>query len=202
MASRIAPDTGTARSLASPEATAVPYPVPSPEFIRVNDILWKVLSSTNELIRYADAKAGAVLTADVVLIGAVLSLLKNQMQDVLRLHLSALVLVFLILGCLALAASAVACLVCIIPRFGGQVPPSPLFFQDIDNELREIEGTDPFKQRCLELVDPSEEFAQLVRDVRAVSRIACTKYNSVWWSIALLAAGLLAGLIAWALAMW
>jgi pycsar effector protein len=152
----------------------------SAEILRATEFLWRIYGQINEWIRFADAKAGALLAADVVMIVAAIQSFKDH-KDVLMGHV---VLWFPgILSLVGLSASAFCCLMCILPRTRAIAGKSVIFFGDI---ARGYTSLDAYLQSASTLGDENRAFDEISRQVWENARIA--EHKHLWiaravWSI-------------------
>ncbi|WP_432893397.1 Pycsar system effector family protein [Kribbella sp. CA-245084] len=126
--------------------------------------LWQVLQTVNDWIKFADAKAGAVLAGDGVLIAVV----AQSSDDVTALLLPALV-VAVLSGLLALWA--------VVPRLGLVYPASPFYFNHVASQCEDAKA---YREWILPtLRDPAALEQTLSDQIWAMSRVARVKYRWV-----------------------
>jgi hypothetical protein len=128
--------------------------------------LWHGLQSVNDWVRFADAKAGAVLASDGVLI-AVVAQSSTDETAALR-----------VLPTLALAvASGLLALWALIPRLGMVRPSSPFYFNHVATECSNAKA---YREWVLPVVrDPAALAATLSDQIWAMSTVAKRKYKWV-----------------------
>jgi hypothetical protein len=175
-----------------------PVPAPSltgePESVN-NEDPWKIYSLTNEMIRFADTKAGAIFAANGLVCGLVI---QGWSASTLKLPSApGAARLFLLMGAMAVLISIVACFWCLIPRTAPENPDSPLFFGSIATK----ESAQVYKQQIKErLASPSGVRDALAEQIWEVSRIATEKYLAtrigLWAFIVALGAFGLMGLFA------
>ena len=158
------------------------------------EALWRVYDATSEWIRFADAKAGAILTADALLLAtAVLELLKRNQEALPNHHLALGGVACAVLSSVALIASAIFCLVCIAPRMhSSDGAKSPLYF----GHIAAHPDAAAYKTAAAVLDRPEESFDAISRQVWANARVAHTKYRLIAGAVWTLGLGLLFALIA------
>ena len=156
------------------------------------DDSWKELQQINEIVRYADAKAGLVLTLNGVLIGLIA--VRVQSDGFFGDHPVPAVALMVAIGCLTL--SVAWDIATVMPRVSAAGQQSSLLHFEYIGER--------FASNQAGYVD---EFAQLTRDedrmqreigaqVWANSVVARRKYAYVQWSLRLLAGALGAVILA------
>lgn len=152
---------------------------------------WKTLHQTTDLIKVADAKAGAVLAADGVLGGVLMRTLPATDDWTTR-----WLYVGLLLSSLGLASvSAVSALRVFAPRLNTDPSQSLLYFANIATQYP---TSDDFAPAFRELLEDDEQLQlSLTEQVWATSRIARRKFRAVtpaiWIFGAALATALAAG---------
>lgn len=85
----------------------------TPDLDKATEQQWRVYGVINEWIRFADAKAGALLTLNGVLVAAAVGPIKDKWEDLLAHRPVLLLLAFAVAG---LFVSAFYCLECIRPK--------------------------------------------------------------------------------------
>lgn len=157
--------------------------------------LWKVYGTLNEWIRFNDAKAGAVLTANGVLVGAALTVLKDNRVFVLG-HSG--ILIASALALISVVISSVYCLLCIAPSVGSGAATSLIFFDHITRQFDKPEDyADAVHDR---LTDPEQAFQQISQQVHANATVASRKTRKVYLAVCALSIALIFGGIATLLA--
>lgn len=138
---------------------------------------WRVYQLIQELIRFADAKAGAILTADGVLIGVILSLLKNEKAPN---TVPELLIATVVAALLAYGISAWQCISCLLPRRATEGK-SRIFFQHIADRIEATYKTQIQEETLASRLD------DLNGQIYQVARLCKTKYdyvNVAIWSAA------------------
>lgn len=158
------------------------------------EALWRVYGATNEWIRFADTKAGAILAADALLLAtAVPELMKRNQEAPPNHHFATVGVACAVLSSVALIASAIFCLVCIAPRmYSSDGAKSPLYF----GHIAAHPDADAYKNAAAVLDRPEESFDAISRQVWANARIAHTKFRLIAEAVWTLGLGLLFALIA------
>ena len=157
--------------------------------------LWKIYDAIGESIRFFDAKAGVILAANGVLIGAAVTALQGNRNFVLE-HPA--FLTFAALALVSLAGSAICCLLCISPSLVTYHPrlkkaESPIFFAHIAN----LAGPEDYEKAVLEkLTDERKALWQMSEQVWANARVASRKAKLIPFAVFFLGAGLLFALLA------
>jgi len=129
-----------------------------------SESLWRGLQSLNEWIKFADAKAGAVLASDGVLI-AVATQWSDEPGPLLLAALGLAVLS----GLLAIWA--------VVPRLSLVKPSSPFYF---DHIVRECRTSEAYREWILPIAhDPAALETSLADHIWAMSRVAKVKYKWV-----------------------
>jgi hypothetical protein len=164
------------------------------------EALWKVYVELNEWVRFADAKAGAILAADMVIVSLLPGALFSKEFRPFATTGSTLAAVAAILGCLGLLASAVLCLWCIKPRIKSRPagPASLIFFSHI---AEGHDDADAFARAARDFDDPEKAYLQISRQVWANAWVADRKHDAVRRAVYGLMFGLAFGVVAWALAL-
>ena len=152
---------------------------------------WRIYDVVNEWVRFADAKAAVTLTADVVLAGAAIDVLKGNLGFIDDARFTGWVVALLVLAGIGLLKSVLFCLWCLAPRTGAGAPTSLIFFSHIAR--RELTK---FRSEARTLSRPDVVFDQISEQVWLVSKVADRKHGLVRWSIITLGGSLLAGLAA------
>lgn len=154
---------------------------------------WKAFQHTNELIKTADEKAGAVLAAGGVLGGVLVNALPAQPWWSGTWLSTALLLASIVL----VSVSILLSLAVFVPRLRPRESISPLYF---DNIARRYRTPDVFSERYTEVLDHEDQLQHaLSEQIWVTSRIARRKFRAVapavWFFGAALITALLAGVI-------
>ncbi len=154
------------------------------------DGLWRCLELVNDWVRFADAKAAAVLTADSVLFGALA--LYGSGHDFSDRPASS---VFTVAGLALAGASFIAGILVVLPRSSVPgAPRSPLHFADIAADFRGRPADYVAVVRQL-AADHQQLDDALASEVWANAVVATTKFRRVGLAIwLLLGATLMTGL--------
>jgi hypothetical protein len=155
--------------------------------------LWKTYEAINELIRFADTKATAILAVDGVIAGFYFSNV-NSIQTILVQKPFAILP--LIMATAFLLISSIFAAYCIAPRLKMNKSNCLIFFCDI----AKYKTADNYG-KALENITNEKFEEQLINQIWANSKIATKKYNLVTISIsifvALLVSSLWFMLLAW-----
>jgi hypothetical protein len=158
--------------------------------------LWKTLESINELIRFADAKATAVLAMDGVVAGfyfsntgAVQAVLKQQTIAVIPLIVAvALVLISLVFS-----------VYCIIPRLKMNKSNCLIFFCDIASSY---ESAKAYETAIKDEMTEGKIDTHIADQVWATSKIAVKKYEAASYSIIFFMFAIFASIAFMLVALW
>lgn len=149
--------------------------------------LWRTMQTISDWIRVADAKAGATLAID----GVVLALLSGRLRG--PTGLSAASTVSLSLGVALAAASGLLAIWAVVPRTKRLRADSMVHY----GTIAAFESAAAYHDAALALhADPEALSKALTGHIWIISRSARTKYLLVIWAIRLLAATLIVGLVA------
>ncbi len=156
---------------------------PSREQAKATEHLWRTLQSINEWTRFADAKAGAILTADGVLGTLAASIVKEHWTDLSK---HGFFRPLALVGGFFLMASAMVCVKCLYPktRVTGETR-SLLYFHHIaiDDLNKYLESTEA-------LCDDEKANREVAKQVWANAKVAREKHREVAWAIGLTGASL------------
>lgn len=151
-----------------------------------NDDLWRILASISEWIRFADAKAGAALAVD----GVMLVLLAGRLT---RVPPPAAYVAVIFSVALALAASStLAAVWTVVPRMKRLGANAMVHYGTVAAFGTVDEYTSAITQM---LSDPAKLSGALSEQIWTLSRAAAHKYKLVGTSIRLLACALAVGLV-------
>ena len=145
-------------------------PVPDSDVHRAIDTQWLIYDAINEWIRFADAKAGALLATNGVVAVAALGAIKENaalFADHRLLWWTSL------LGVFGLGVSAFFCLDCIRPRTRAGGPKSLIYFDHIAGH----EDADAYASEARALSNHERAFAEVSRQVWINARVAQTKHR-------------------------
>ena len=157
--------------------------------------LWKIYAAIEESIQFFDTKAGVILAANGVLIGAGVSMLQEDKSLLLG---RPAFLLFSVLALLSLSASALCCLICISPstvtyHSRHRKADSPIFFAHIAN----LDCPQDYERAVVEkLTDARQSLKHLSEQVWAIARVASRKARLIPFAVLFLSVGLLFALLA------
>ncbi|GAA0538994.1 hypothetical protein GCM10011581_06090 [Saccharopolyspora subtropica] len=155
-----------------------------------SDDAWKAIQHTNDLIKVADTKAGAMLAASGVLGGMLVRALPAQNRWLVEWpHVG-----LLLLSTAAVSASILLSLRVFIPRLRTDTSRSLLYFDNVARRYARAADFVPVYRAALE--DPQRLEAALAEQLWATSRIARRKFRSVALAIWLFGAALVIALAA------
>lgn len=135
---------------------------------------WNTYNLVNEWIKFADTKAGVLITLNGIIIGLVannLTTIKNHLNA----H-SCLMIIFT-LGFLSLITSLFFAIKCIFPNLSVGEPQSKIFFEHISKKYLDA------GQFVKELESSDNNLEDLQMQIWANSKVASNKYSSVNYSI-------------------
>ena len=161
---------------------------PLPERLRAIQAQWRIYGLINEWIRFADAKAGALLAANALILVSAVAAFKDHKQ-VFNDHMW--LTVFGVLGLGSLIASAICCLWCIFPRIRMAEGTSPIFFGHISQHS----SPDDYQKKAGVLGDEDQEFAEISDQVWRNAKIAHYKHVWIAFGVAAFAVGLIVSLV-------
>lgn len=135
---------------------------------------WNVYVQINEWIKFADAKAGALISLNGVILGFVVSNLDN-----IRLIIASetCTKVLIILGIISLIVSLFFAIKCIFPKLNVGEPQSHIFFEHI---AKKYTTAKEFKKYVDKPIDLNVD---LKTQVWANSKVASKKYTAINYSI-------------------
>jgi len=149
---------------------------------------WKSLQQVNEWIRFADAKAAAVLAGSGVLGGLLLAAVPDR--DDFKVHTTRATLVALAIACVG--ASSLLSLQILSPRLRTGEPRSLIYFDHIAR--RYADDRNGFVENYLALTGHGEDLARQVSDqIWSNSRVARHKLRRVSFAIRFLGASMVFG---------
>ena len=156
----------------------------------LNESLWRVYTSTNEWIRFSDAKAGIVLATEGVVVGVVYSNI-SSLRDIVVHHPA---FFYFLLACsISGAVSFYFSVRCLLPTVSVGDLTSVLFFGQI---ARHYKDPSSYENAAKDLLSDSSHIrAQLSQQVWANSKIAAKKFALVNRAISYFAITMLLGLI-------
>lgn len=153
----------------------------------VEDEAWKSLTQVNEWIRFADAKAGAVLAASGVLGGLLVTSIPSR-ED-FAIHVVRSILLSAAIVCVG--ASTLITLRILAPRLRTGEARSLIYFSHIAR--RYADDRNAFVENFLSLVNDGDRHAEHVAEqIWANSRVAHQKFKSVTFAIYLLGVAMVA----------
>lgn len=148
--------------------------------------LWRTLQTVSDWVKFADAKAGATLAVDSV----ILALLVGRLRGSPRPELSTIVALFC---AIALAAfSGLLAVWAVMPRVRRLGADSMVHY----GTIAKFEVPASYCAAAIATLANSNEFAKTItRHIWTLSRVAAHKYLLVIWSIRLLAGALVVGVL-------
>ncbi len=150
------------------------------------DNLWKTYGIINEWIKFSDAKAGAVLALNGVIIGLIYSNLQNNPGDFTK---HPIIFTSLMLGILVGCISIYFCLRCLNPTLKLGEPNSLIFFSHISQKFKKYEDYVNAANNAFN--DEKNLQDDLSQQIWVNSKVAHNKYVAVTWAIRLLSLTLL-----------
>lgn len=152
---------------------------------------WRLLNSTNEWVRFADAKAGGALAGAGVLAGA---LATAGLSDKFDTAPNAAVWFGMLAGVAALVAAALS-VYALLPTLRVGEPVSLIYFEHVARRYRA--DTDGHAEAVKELLsDEDRYFKEVAAQVWANSVVARRKFLASAWALTALGVGVLLGGIA------
>lgn len=152
---------------------------------------WRLLNSTNEWVRFADAKAGGALAGAGVLAGA---LATAGLSDKFDTAPNAAVWFGVLAGVAALVAAALS-VYALLPTLRVGEPVSLIYFEHVARRYRA--DTDSHAEAVKELLsDEDRYFKEVAAQVWANSVVARGKFLASAWALTALGVGVLLGGIA------
>ena len=152
---------------------------------------WRLLNSTNEWVRFADAKAGGALAGAGVLAGA---LATAGLSDKFDTAPNAAVWFGMLAGVAALVAAALS-VYALLPTLRVGEPVSLIYFEHVARRYRA--DTDGHAEAVKELLsDEDRYFKEVAAQVWANSVVARGKFLASVWALTALGVGVLLGGIA------
>jgi hypothetical protein len=152
---------------------------------------WRLLNSTNEWVRFADAKAGGALAGAGVLAGA---LATAGLSDKFDTAPNAAVWFGMLAGVAALVAAALS-VYALLPTLRVGEPVSLIYFEHVARRYRA--DTDGHAEAVKELLsDEDRYFKEVAAQVWANSVVARGKFLASAWALTALGVGVLLGGIA------
>ncbi|MFS8096730.1 DUF5706 domain-containing protein [Lentzea alba] len=150
------------------------------------DFLWRTLGGVSDWVRFADAKAGAALAVD----GVMVVLLAGRLT---RTPAPGAFVAVILSAALALAAvSALAAVWTVVPRMKRLGASAMIHYGTLASFDTAEACTAAFKAK---LADPDEMISVLTTQIWTLSRAADRKYKLVGTSVRLLAGALAVGLL-------
>jgi len=156
--------------------------------------LWKTYEAINGLIRFADAKATAILALNGVIAGFYFSNI-GSIQTVLEQRSIAVIPLVVALGFVLISAGLAAH--CLIPRLGTKKD-CLIFFCDITRTYKN--ATD--YEKAIKKATSDRIETDLAHQIWINSGIASKKYGSVWYSIFFFVATLFASIAFAVVVIW
>jgi len=141
------------------------------------EYLWKTYTAILDWIKFSDTKAAAVLAAN----GAVVGITLTNAETINTLSDKSIVLqMLLIIGGLSLYASAILCLLSLIPNLSVGEPSSIIFFAHIAHKSKTVHD---YNQAIDTVFNNNKEVNQIADQIWAISRVAKRKYFLIGWGI-------------------
>lgn len=164
----------------------------TPEWVMVSssevntDGLWRTLEVVSEWIRFADAKAGAVLAVNGVMLALFTGRLREQPGP------GTLATVVLSTAIALAAASGVVAVWIVVPRVG-RAGASMVHYGTIAGFPSAVS----YRDAALKTFgDPAELVSSLTLHIWVLSRIAARKYRMVSWAVRFLLGAVVVGILA------
>jgi hypothetical protein len=142
--------------------------------MNIEEHYWNTFTQINEWIRFADTKAGALITLNSIIIGFIASNLKTVTDAI---SISDCLIALSVLGSLSLIISLLFALKCILPNLSVGEPKSNIFFKHIS---KKYSNAQEFKEQLTTSTDTIDD---LKTQIWANSRVADNKYSAVNKSI-------------------
>lgn len=156
--------------------------------------LWKTYEAINELTRFADTKATAILAFNGIIAGFFFSNI-GTVQTVLM--QSQIALIPLALAIIFVLVSMVFSAYCVMPRLGNKKN-CLIFFYDI---ARNYKRAADYEIAWKKIKRPNFE-TELSQQIWENSRITSEKYNLVWCAVFFFVAALTASIIFGTIILW
>jgi hypothetical protein len=153
--------------------------VPSPS---LTDVLWRNLEHVSEWVRFADAKAAAVLTLDGILATVLVSAFAHDSGRPVAVYVA------LIGAGGFLTASGAMCMACLLPRLTIGQANNVIYFAGISKYA----SPDDYVQQLRRVATEGRIETELARETWSRSRAAAVKYKYVRWALIALSGALLA----------
>lgn len=157
--------------------------------------LWKTYEAINELIRFADTKATAIMAIDGVIAGFFFSNI-GTIQTILKVKAIALIPLLMAAGFILLSLGFSA--YCVIPRLKMNKSKCLIFFGDI-SEYRSAEA---YRKAIENEMSGDKIEGHLIDQIWANSKIAKRKYTAITTSVIIFVALIIASLAFMFLASW
>lgn len=139
--------------------------------------LWNTYNAIVNWIQFSDAKAGAILATNGVVLGLAFSNF-GFLQPILA--KSVVFQLLFLIGGVALYLSLLLCVVCLMPTLAVGEPSSIVFFAHVAKESKK--ATD-YRDAVNKVFIDSKELDQIADQVWAISTVAWKKYRAVGWAI-------------------
>jgi hypothetical protein len=157
----------------------------------VIDDAWRLLSSTNEWVRFADAKAGGALAGAGVLAGALASAALSENFS----RAPGGAVGFGIASAVAAVVAAALALYALIPTLRVGEPVSLIYFEHVARQYKNDSDGHAEAVKSL-LADKDRYFKEVAAQVWANSVVARGKFLASGWALAILALGVFLGGVA------
>ena len=139
------------------------------------DSYWKIYQAKQELIRFADTKATAILAVDGVIAGLYFSNI-DTIKTVLQHDFTASIPLVATMGFILI--SIIASALCIIPRLKS-TSNCPIYFCDIATNYK---NADEY-QNAMKKKKPKDMQQALLSQIYIISKIAKKKHSLVQWVV-------------------
>lgn len=139
------------------------------------ELMWRTYDTINDLIKFSDTKAAALLALNGIVLSFIFSLFN---KDIL-LPENQIILIFIVLGLIAGIISIIICIFSIIPVLDMRNPQSLLFFGNIAERFKYPHD---YERTVRNELDEYAQLTQITNQVWKISNIAYRKYRIVIWA--------------------
>jgi len=161
---------------------------------QIIEVLWDNYILVTDLIKFSDAKAGAILAADSVIALSIFANMNNIKEYIVN---NDIILLLFIIGAIAYCGSFLLAVFSIIPKMKIDKEKSILFFGHIAENYKSAQDYE--KDAIEKLGEEKVLISEICQEIWINSLIARKKYALVSWSLWLLAATFLICIITIAL---